>query len=479
MQREFSINILFLIGINLLIKPFFIFGIDRVVQNVVGTETYGVYFALLNFTYLLQIINDFGIQNFNNREIARHNQLIHKYFPNILALKGLLSLVFLLAVFLTGWLAGYSAAYFHLLFFLALNQIFISLIFFVRSNISGLGLYRVDSFLSATDKFLMIIFCGALIWTPVFRDNFQIEWFIYAQSAALLITVLIGFFILKNRVRVFSFQFRLPLLWIILKKSYPFALVILLMTIYTRIDAVMLERLLPDGSYHAGVYGAAYRFLDAANMIGFLFASLLLPMFSKMLKEGKSGASLVRHSFQMIWAGAITLSVAVYFYKNEIMDLLYHESNEYFGEVLGWLMFSFIAVAGSYIYGTLLTANGSLMKMNRIFIGSIVLNIVLNLWWIPLYQAQGAAIATLITQSLVFLAEAGLSQKEIKWLRTDPVLIFKMTAFFSLCFGFSWWLKTGGMFEWQTGFFVSAGFCMILAFLLKMLDFKSLFNENK
>ncbi|HMR44931.1 MAG TPA: oligosaccharide flippase family protein, partial [Saprospiraceae bacterium] len=136
MQREFSINILFLIGINLLIKPFFIFGIDRVVQNVVGTETYGVYFALLNFTYLLQIINDFGIQNFNNREIARHNQLIHKYFPNILALKGLLSLVFLLAVFLTGWLAGYSAAYFHLLFFLALNQIFISLIFFVRSNIS-------------------------------------------------------------------------------------------------------------------------------------------------------------------------------------------------------------------------------------------------------------------------------------------------------------------------------------------------------
>ena len=33
MNREFLLNILFLVLINLLIKPFFIFGIDLTVQN--------------------------------------------------------------------------------------------------------------------------------------------------------------------------------------------------------------------------------------------------------------------------------------------------------------------------------------------------------------------------------------------------------------------------------------------------------------
>ena len=87
MNKEFSLNIIFLISINLLIKPFFIFGIDRTVQNVVGTETYGVYFTLLSLTYLFGIINDFGIQNFNNRSISQNPSLLQQYFPNILAIK--------------------------------------------------------------------------------------------------------------------------------------------------------------------------------------------------------------------------------------------------------------------------------------------------------------------------------------------------------------------------------------------------------
>ncbi|MEZ4982584.1 MAG: hypothetical protein R2769_13575 [Saprospiraceae bacterium] len=45
MQREFNLNIIMLVAINLLIKPFFIFGIDRTVQNVVGTSEYGMYFT--------------------------------------------------------------------------------------------------------------------------------------------------------------------------------------------------------------------------------------------------------------------------------------------------------------------------------------------------------------------------------------------------------------------------------------------------
>ena len=67
----------------------------------------------------------------------------------------------------------------------------------------------------------------------------------------------------------------------------------------------------------------------------------------------------------MIWAGAITLSAATFFNCHDIMSFLYHDATFYWGNVLKYLMISFIALSGIQIYGTLLTANGSLMKMNQ------------------------------------------------------------------------------------------------------------------
>ena len=70
MARRFIANLSVLIILNLLIKPIYVFGIEVSVQNAVGAETYGLYFALLNTAYLLQIINDFGLQIYNNRLVA-------------------------------------------------------------------------------------------------------------------------------------------------------------------------------------------------------------------------------------------------------------------------------------------------------------------------------------------------------------------------------------------------------------------------
>ena len=243
MNREFFINILFLVSINLLIKPFFIFGIDRTVQNTVGAETYGIYFALLNFTYLMQIFNDFGITSFNSRNISQHNQLLDKYFPNVLIIKGLLGIGYLAITFLIAWIWGYEG-YFSLLIFIAFNQLLVSLIYYLRSNIAGLAMYRVDSFLSAFDKLLMIIICSILLWVSPFKANFKIEYFIYAQTVSLALTALLAFGIIGKYLKKLSFRFKTTFLKLILKESYPYALVVFLMTAYTRIDGVMIERML-------------------------------------------------------------------------------------------------------------------------------------------------------------------------------------------------------------------------------------------
>ncbi|MEZ4908460.1 MAG: hypothetical protein R2771_12650, partial [Saprospiraceae bacterium] len=95
MKREFLINIAFLLSINLLIKPVFVFFIDSRAQDIIGTDVYGQYFALFNLAYILTIFTDLGIQNFNSRSIAQNHTLIDEYLPNILGLKILLSSVVL------------------------------------------------------------------------------------------------------------------------------------------------------------------------------------------------------------------------------------------------------------------------------------------------------------------------------------------------------------------------------------------------
>ena len=68
-----------LILLNVIIKPVWIFGIDRQVQNIVGTETYGTYFSLLGFSIVFSFLLDWGFTGFFNRELAANKTgYIHK-----------------------------------------------------------------------------------------------------------------------------------------------------------------------------------------------------------------------------------------------------------------------------------------------------------------------------------------------------------------------------------------------------------------
>jgi len=477
MKREFLINIIFLLAVNLLIKPFYLFGIDRGVQNTVPGEDYGLYFALFNFTFLFQIITDFGIQNFNNRNLSQHRQLLDKYLPNMLMLKAILAIAYLLLVMSTAWVMGYERIYFHLLLVIAINQVLTSLVLYLRTNISGLGLYRLDSLISVTDRLLLILIVGILLWAPAFHGQFQIEWFVYAQTLALGTTALIAFSIVARKLVRWRWRFQPAFLLMLLKKSWPYALAVFLMATYNRIDGVMIERMLADGQAEANIYAAAYRLFEASNMIGFLFAGLLLPIFSRMLKEKEPLDDLVQFSFQMIIAGALILATSTGFFRTAIMEALYVSGSAYSGQVLLYLMASFVAVSGTYILGTLLVANDNLKQLNYVFVGGLVLNILLNLTLIPLLKAKGAAIATCCTQFTVFIAEIFLCYRLLKVVIPLPV-VFRLLFFFAfnLIVGYS--LKMYLPFSWFWQFLALVVISGLLALAMRLVDFRQVVRRE-
>ena len=323
MQRKFLTSLAFLLALNLLVKPIWLFVFDIRVQETVGEESFGIYFALINFSFLFNILPDFGIANFNSRNIAMHSQLLDKHVPNLISLKLLLGVVYLTVALVLGLVLGYRGLHIELLIWLAISQFFISFVQYLRSNLQGLHLFKQDSIVSVLDRLLMMVFCGTLLWGGVTTSKFDIRWYVWLQSAAYGITALIAFVLVIRKAGKFRLRINWPFSIMILKKSLPFALLFILMSLYNRTDAVMLERILDDGATQAGIYAKSYRLLDAVNMFALLFTALLLPMFARMIKLKQAVSGLVSLSFKLLMTISLIGAVACFFYSEELMALLY------------------------------------------------------------------------------------------------------------------------------------------------------------
>jgi O-antigen/teichoic acid export membrane protein len=323
----------------------------------------------------------------------------------------------------------------------------------------------------------MIIICSVLLWGNITDKPFEISWFVYAQTAAYLITMLITFFAVFVKTEFLKLHFDAKFFIVFLKQSYPFALLILLMSFYNRIDSVMLERLLPDGKEQAGVYAQAFRMLDAATMFAYLFAALLLPMFAKMLKEKQDIAQLTKLSYLLLIVPTIILSLACFSFRHEIMNLMYDAHVEASARIFAVLMLGFISISTTYIFGTLLTSNGNLKYLNIMASFGMVLNIVLNYVLIPKYQAFGSAMASLITQTFTALTQVLIAKNVFKF-KIDYDAIIRLSIFVILLIITG--LSIPQFFtQWQVSLLIFGIIGIALSFVLKLFNFKELYNILK
>ncbi len=482
MQRKFITNLILLLSLNLLIKPFWILGIDRSVQNLVGEEMYGFYFVVFNFSFLFNIFLDLGITNFNNRNIAQNKHLLNKHFSGIIVVRFLLALVYVVITYIAALLIGFKGEQLYLLGWIAFNQFLLSSILYLRSNISGLLMLRTDSLISVLDRILMILFCAVLLWGNISSQPFKIEWFVYAQTAAYLLTAMIAFSVVMVKAKFKKIYWNWPFFVMIVKQSLPFATLVLMMSIYNRIDPVLIQRLLPDpdGEIQSGVYARGFRLFDASNQIAYLFAVLLLPIFSNMIKHQKSIVGIVKLAFSLLFTISVTVAISSHFYARELMNMLYPGDNIESSTIFSILMFGFIAISGIYVFGTLLTANGSLKYLNIIAGSAIVLNLLINLLLIPRMQAIGSAYASLSAQSISVVLQLIVVQRIFKFRINIPYLA-SLIIFAGLILISSYFSKQLP-FNWYINLMLLLFFSFVLASLLRLFSIKGfirIFRERE
>lgn len=421
MQKKLLSGLFWLLLANLIVKPLWILGIEVGVQNAVGNSAYGLYFSIFNLAYIFNILLDLGISNFNTRNIAQHPQLIKKHLSGILSIKLLLFALYLVVTFTVGALMGYGSYEFRLLAWLTVAQFLNSLILYLRSNFEGLLLFKWDSLFSVLDRILMILICGTLLWGPKFsflNSQFSIFHFIYAQVIAYALTALLALFVIarKTKLSPFTFRFSPAFALIILRKSAPFALLVLLMASYNRIDPILLRSLASDTD--AGIYAGAFRLLDALTMVAYLVSVPLLPVFSKICTIKKTIPAnskpsipnsqlqeILRLVFWPLMLFAIGTAVVCTLFAEPLMSLLYHDRGVFYVSAFRVVIFGLVPIAVTYIFGTLLTAGGHLRQLNIFAASTLVLNVIVNLILIPHFGATGSAWASLTAQTFMALAQ--------------------------------------------------------------------------
>jgi O-antigen/teichoic acid export membrane protein len=475
MRKTFVSNLILLVAVNLLVKPFYLLGIEAEIQNRTGPAIFGSYFALINFSFLLNVLPDMGVTNWNTRSIAGRPELLTQRLPVLLSLRGLLSIAYLIVIMCCGMAFGYSSSQLGVLALLAINQILASAILFMRSNLAGLHLFRQDSLFSVLDRALLVIAMAALLWIPEHHE-FQIEWLVWGQTAAYACTLAVAFVFVLRHTQWMRIRFDRALVLGALRASFPYALLILISAISLRIDGVLLERLRSAES--AGHYAMGFRFFDAVTMIAFLFASLLLPIFARMHSRREAIAPLLGTAFRLMAFGAWMVMLYGLAWSSEILHLIYDRPSEEATASFRFLMAGCAAFSMQYVFGTLLTAMGELRTLIRIAVVALGVNIAVNLLLIPSHGAVGSAVANVAAQGIALVLQIVAVHRQIRaGLTTDytrAAAFVLVTAAMMAAFLFGPDTIKQLPFTYKAPVFLSLS--LLVAIGTRVLDFRAFLN---
>lgn len=392
-SNSFLSSSVFSVGVNLLVKTFWILFVEIAVQRELGNEMYGKYFSLFNFSMFFLLLTDFGINNYNTRNISFTSKL--NDFGKLFSAKMLLFLCYIAVVFVSALLFVEDKKDCLIMLMVALCQGLAGIVLFLRSTLTGLHMFVKDGSISIIDRVILSILCISAIY--FLQIKFTIYYFLLFQIVGYSIAILTAVLVLKNHVGPFFSKINFSVLKEIFMKGLPFSILFLAMSIYMRMDGFLIKVLLPDGDVQAGVYASSYRLLEAFMQITLIITNILLPIFTKEILEKKSITKTLEAAFNLLIPVSIFMCIVIYHFRFEIAQFLYKEHITDIARLLPKAFLFSIPFCISLLLGTVLTAGGKFSILNKLAIILALLNIISHIIFIPLFKIDGAIMVTTFT----------------------------------------------------------------------------------
>jgi len=193
----------------------------------------------------------------------------------------------------------------------------------------------------------------------------------------------------------------------LLVESFPMGAILLIFTIDNKIDTVMLGSI--KGSGAVGVYAVAYRIYDVLILGAAYLMFALLPIISRYSDIKKWGGKLrliYRKSFDVLFLMALVVMIGTWLLAPLAVRVMTQSRFNEFQEAVVVLRILGLALFLAYLNhltGYTIVALGRQRRYFFLALSAVIFNVVANLLVIPRYSFYGAAVVTVLTESLMLL----------------------------------------------------------------------------
>ena len=368
----------------------------------------GEFFFAASLASLFVLITELGVNTHLTREVATKPESAIDYFSEVISLRLPLfvSYFFILNCFTFIFKPDIFVIVLLTSIYVLLDEFYYSL------GALFLGLKRVanNAIAGISSRVLLV---GSLLIIISLKGGLTAIITCYILASIFLVGI--AFVLLhKNRIG------RLRLIWSwnsarkVLRISFPFFLLAVLGIIHFKVDTLMLGFM---RSYsEVATYEAAYRLLEASRFVTRPIAMIFFPICSEMAARENwlQIQTLLRKLLMIIGALGAAITTVIVITAGFVITLAF--GSEY-TESISVLRVLFLSVPMLYIasVSSLLAKSMRLeVKIVKIMIVCVVINIVLNSIGIPLWGPIGAAWTTMISETILAVWLVKLNFQELR-----------------------------------------------------------------
>ena len=365
-----------------------------------GYETLGSFTKIVAFVSIFYLVLDFGM---NSIFIKEHYENIGRYFGNLIILRLLFSFLLIpIIVFLTQLLpenklagTGFSDFEKYGIVIYSLTLIVIGLNISLQAFLQRKLAYSVSLVPSLLSSIVLLIF----IVIASSQKNLSLLLLSYIVSGSVLVSAL--FLVMKKKynlnIRKTS-NFRLFSKNLIIA-SLPLGMMLLFNLLYAKADIFILSVYRPTSD--VGVYGISYKFFEILLAFPAYLANSVYPLLLKESKNPKTYIPLIK-SYSSLF---IFLSLGITFVAFFGAPLLSVIKSDFSKSVFPFQM---LALSLPFFFMTSLlqwhfVINNKLKFLVPLYGGALLLNVILNIIFVPKYSYNAAALSTGISEALVFI----------------------------------------------------------------------------
>jgi len=366
------------------------------VARYLGPAQYGLLSYAHSFVGLFAAIASLGLDGVVVRELVKQPAKEKEILGTAFVLKLIGAVLMFAALYLAVDFVSDDKEARLLIFIIAGGVVFQSFniidIYFQAKVMSKYAVFA-NSFsllLSSMVKIVLILYSAPLIafaWVVVFESAVMALGYVY-------------FFLKHTTFEIQRLVYKGTMAISLLKDSWPLILSGIAVSVYMKIDQVMIKEMLD--SQAVGNYAAAVKLSEAWYFIPVAISTSLFPA---IINAKKVSEKLYYQRLQKLYDLAVWIAIAIAlpmtFLSDWIVNFLYGSRYEQAGSVLMihvWSgLFVFLGmVASKWVVSENLLQNA----LVRTILGAI-LNIILNYYFIKAYGIVGVALATLISYFFV------------------------------------------------------------------------------